>query len=389
QAIISGQRVASRMEETGDILYASKRYALAWARYIRGEGDAEVRQLISTVDTSAGKIVTPTTLVNRIEDKLKTGGRIVRLCRIENIKGMTEHPVVQSSTNLTWHNETGPVKGEKAINLTSVQIDPQFVAETLAFTKKFEADSIEAFWEWLMAELPDALLRKIDNEILFGAATGTSGIRGILTNTNTLFVQIVSGVILDFNIANLAISALDDGTEDNTTIVMNRRTFFTNIRGLKGADGHPIWTASASEEKPQFYLGGFPVAFNSALPAYDDADIGDAFMVVGDFKAMLLNFPQGMAPNLVRDEITRKKENIVEYLSEIYVGGNITRPGSFAVIQKGDAAVGAVGDIGGFSAGIEFGELQAELAEAKKKIEAFEKEATKAAKAAKVPKADE
>jgi len=370
---INAQRIAERLEATSEALYASKRYELAWAGYIKTGNDAEVRQLISTVDTSAGEIVTPTTLVDRIESKLRTGGRLVRLCRLEQIKGLTEHPVAVSASDPDWHEEAGSTqKVEKQITLTSVQIDPQFVAETLATTKKFEADSIEAFWGWLMAELPDALLRKIDREILHGAAAGTNGIRGILTNTNTLFVVEVTGVLLDFNIANLAVGMLDDGTEDNTTIVMNRLTFFNNIRGLKGADGHPIWTSSGNEERPQFYLGGFPVTFNSSLKAYDDADEGDVFMVAGDFNAMLLNFPQGMSPTLVRDALTRKKDNIVEYLSEIYVGGNITRPGSFAVIKKGD--------VSGLSIDLsaEIADLQEMLAEAETAAKNAQAEADKA-----------
>jgi len=379
---ISTQRVVERYEAASGHLYSSKRYELAWANYIRSGNEAEVRQLISTVDSGTGKIVVPTTLVNRIESRLRTGGRLVRLCRVENIKGLTEHPVSVSTTDPNWHDETGTQKGEKTITIASIEIDPQFVAETLATTKKFEADSIEAFWGWLFTELPDALLRKIDREILYGLATGVNGIRGILTNANSLFVVHVTGVLMDFNIANIGVSALDDGTEDNTTVVMNRRTFFDNIRGLRGDDGHPIWTSSSNEEKPKFFLGGFPVVFNSSLPAYDDADEGDVFMVVGDFNAMLLNFPEGMSPKLIRDELTRKKENVVEYLSEIYVGGNITRPGCFAVLEKGEIIVGD-----GLSSEIEV--LKSQLEDAQAEIYAFKEAAVKAEKESKKLKADE
>jgi HK97 family phage major capsid protein len=118
--------------------------------------------------------------------------------------------------------------------------------------------------------------------------------------------------------------------------VVNRKTFFNNIMGLKGSDGHPIWkqVMSSNENKPVFVLNGYPVVFSNALPAFDDAAAGETYMVVGNFKAMKLNFPEGMNTRITRDEITEMHLNTVRYLSEIYVAGNIVKPGCFVKVTK-------------------------------------------------------
>jgi HK97 family phage major capsid protein len=381
---VNSLKIASRVSMTSDDVYSSRSYALAWTKYVRTGDDAEVRQLISTVDSSAGEIVTPKILVNRIEEVMRTGGRILNLCRLEQFEGMTEHPVSVESSDPDWHKETGGApKGDKSLKMVSVKIDPEFIADVLPITKKFEALSLSAFWEWLKAELPDALKRRIDTAILLGVQDGTEGIRGIITNVDPIFVKQVDGGIIDFNVVNEAVGELADGVVDNITVVMNRKTFFKNIRGLKGADGHPIWTSSADEEKAKFFLSGFPVTFSSKLPAFDVATDNAPYMIVGDFKAMLLNFPKGMTPRVTRDELTRKKDNIVEYLPEILVGGNITRPGSFVVVRKSGTV-----PIGGASGSIDIGTLQAEIDFMKTELEAAKAEVAKAYAEAEAAKAE-
>ena len=315
----------------------TRSYELAWANYIRTGNDAEVRALVSTQNPESAGVLVPTTLVNRIEDTLRTGGRILALCSITSVKGITEHPIAKSRTNPAWHDETGTDKKvRKAITLTSVSMEPQFIAEILETTRKFENDSISAFWDWLISELPDALRRVVDREILTGAQSGKNGIRGILTNTETMFVETLATHTLYFNSANEAVSLLDDGATSNVTAVMNKKTFLQNVMGLTGTDGHPIWqqVMTTNLNRPAFFFGGYPVVFTDDLPAYDAATAGQTYMLFGDFTAMKLNFPNGMAPSLIRDELTRKDENIIEYLSEIYVGGNVVRPGSFVKVTK-------------------------------------------------------
>lgn len=330
------ERAKLQKEEDMDI-YETRAYELAWANYIKTGNDAEVRGLVNTQTAGSAGLLVPRNLVNAIGDKVRTAGRILALCDIINFQGITEYPVAGTRSDPEIHDETGTaVKKEKDISILSVSMEPQFIAEILRTTRKFEADSISAFWDWIMAELPDALRRVIDKKIFSGGQAGKDGIHGILTNTNSDFVATLSTHILDFNTANQAVALLDDGVEDNVTMVMNRKTFFNDVMGLAGTDGHPIWkqVSDVSSGKPKFVMGGYPVEFTKELPEYAAATSGQPYIVAGDFKAMKLNFPEGFAPNIIRDEITEMDKNIIRYLSEIYVAGNITRLGHFVKVTK-------------------------------------------------------
>jgi HK97 family phage major capsid protein len=302
---------------------------------------SDARALVSTPDN---QMLTPKTLADKIEDLMMTGGRIINLCSLINIKGLTEYPVVTSKSDPEQHKETGAsnadpaAKKEKTIGVASVTLEPQFIAETLRTTRKFEADSLDAFWTWLMAELPDALRRVIDTKILSGAQAATDGLHGILTNTNTggaPFVATLADHELNFNTANQALALLDDGIDDDITFVMNRRTFYNNVMGLKDLSDRPIYTISTDNEtKGRAMIGGYPVVFSSALKDYDTAAAGDPYIVAGNFKAYTLNFPLGYNVNIVRDAVTNMEKNIVRYLSEIYVAGNVTKVGAFVKVTK-------------------------------------------------------
>lgn len=339
-ANVTGQKVTERNKKMETSIYETRSYELAWAKYIRDNDDAEVRSLISTEqDTSAGVLV-PTVLMNAIADKIMTGGRLVYLCDVAQIPGVTEWPVVQSKTSPAWHAEVDsegkPTKKvRKAISMGTVSIEPEFVAEILETTKKFEALTIEAFWSWILAELPDAIMRVLDAAIISAPTAGTYGIRGIITNTDAKFVATLANHTLNFNTANSAVAMLDEPGRLDITAVMHKDTFFNNIMGLKDLSNRPIFRIMENNtERPAYFFGSYPVVFTEELPSYDTASAGETYLIMGDFKAMKLNFPQGMGVQITRDALTRKDENIVEYLSEVLVGGNIVHLGSFVMVTK-------------------------------------------------------
>ena len=334
---LTSKSIAQRVNLSMADALESRSYELAWTKAIMTGDESEARALITS---EGNQMLVPKTLANRIEDALMTGGRIINLCNITDIKGIVEYPLVESKSDPETHQETtGGVndkeKVEKEITITSVTMKPKFIAETLRTTKEFEADGIDSFWTWLNMELPDALRRVIDRKIMLGSQGDEEGIHGILTNTNDRFVGTVPSADLSFDTVFLAIAMLEDGRDENINVVMNRQTFYKNVMGLRDTSGRPIYRVGGeNSEKPRITVGGIPVIFSSALPSYDTARPGDTYMAVGDFSAFTLNFPLGMNPRLIRDELTQKKKNVVEYLSEIYAAGNITRLGSFAKVTK-------------------------------------------------------
>lgn len=330
---LSSERITERMERVGvKDGTESRQYELAWAKAILTGHQSEARSL---VDTSSNQMLIPKRLYDAIEDVMKTGGKIVGLCSHVEVKGQTEWPIAKSYTDPELHDETGEQpKVEKEITLTSVNMEPQFIAEFLRTTRKFEADSIEAFWTWLVEELPDALYRVIDKKILTGGQGSKDGVHGIITNTNTDFVETLPKHALTFNTPNNAIACLDEGV-DNITFAMHRRTFYDSYMSMHDTTGRPIYqTMAMNGGKVRESFGGYPVVFTSELPPYEDALSGEPYIVAGNFRAYKLNFPLGKNIKLLRDEFTEMRNNIIRYLSEIYVAGNITKLRSFVKVTR-------------------------------------------------------
>jgi hypothetical protein len=101
--------------------------------------------------------------------------------------------------------------------------------------------------------------------------------------------------------------------------------------------------ASWSKFKAQQYANGysvdpfegFEVHFNNSLPAYDTATAGQVYAIVGDFgEGTIANFPNGEEIQYTFDELSRKKEDLVEVLGKVYVGLGVVADKSFALIAK-------------------------------------------------------
>lgn len=80
---------------------------------------------------------------------------------------------------------------------------------------------------------------------------------------------------------------------------------------------------------------GLEVKFNNSLPAYQTATAGDVYMIVGDFgQGALANFPEGDVVRFTFDELSRKKEDLVEVLGKEYVGLGVVACKAFALVAK-------------------------------------------------------
>jgi HK97 family phage major capsid protein len=331
-ANLTSERIAARNAYRDADPTGSHEYELAWCRAIVTGDQSGARAL---VNTSGLGVLTPKRIVDAIGDILKSGGKIASWCNRTNIKGQSIWPVADSYTDPALHNETGTdAKVEKEITMSSVTMEPQFIAEILRTTRKFEADSIEAFWTWIRMELPDALYRVIDRNILLGGQGDKDGIHGILTNTTPRFVATLSAPTMGFSTPHFAIAELGEGVNE-VVFVMNRKTFYNTYLNLVDASGRPIYQVlTQNDGKVLELFGGHRVVFTSALPSYDDAVAGQAYIVAGDFKGFVLNFPLGQNVRLLRDEFTEMSKNVIRYLSEIYVAGNIVRPECFVKVMK-------------------------------------------------------
>ncbi len=80
---------------------------------------------------------------------------------------------------------------------------------------------------------------------------------------------------------------------------------------------------------------GLPVVFNNTITSYDAATTGVAYMIVGDLEeGALMNFPAGDGIDFKFDELSLKKQDLIEVLGRQYVAMGVVAPNAFVKVTK-------------------------------------------------------
>jgi HK97 family phage major capsid protein len=233
-----------------------------------------------------------------------------------NIKGNLKVNFEISGGTATIHTEGGDPVPEEELVEGIVEIIPQYVKKWKSFSDEVMSLRGEAFLRYIYDELAYRIIKKMADQLvsiiaaLPQTATSTSPSAGLVTAAPAI------GVVAE------ALGELSDEAA-NPVVVMNKKTWSL----FKAAQYDGNYAVDPFE--------GFEVHFNNSLPAYASAEEGDVYMIVGDFgEGALANFPNGEDIEYKFDELTRKKEDLVEVLGKVYVGLGVVADKAFALVAK-------------------------------------------------------
>lgn len=292
----------------------SQKYIDAYAEYIKTGNDEEVRALL-TENVSEGTIAVP----DLVYDAVKTAwdkNEIMSLVTKTELAGNLKVNFEISGTDAVVHTEgSGPVAEEELVE-GIVTIIPAFVKKWIAISDEVMAMRGKAFLDYIYAELTHKIVKKLADQLvalivaLPQVATATSPAAAKITTAPAM------GTIAEA-IANLSDEA------DNPVIIMNKLTFaaFKAVQYLNNYAVDPF--------------EGLQVKFNNTLPAYAAATAGQVYMIVGDLRqGAIANFPEGEGIRFTFDELSRKKEDLVEVLGKEYVGLGVVATKAFTLVAK-------------------------------------------------------
>lgn len=113
----------------------------------------------------------------------------------------------------------------------------------------------------------------------------------------------------------------------NPVYVFNRRTL-AFLRTLKGTDGHPLWQPGMNGVVTNT-INGFPYLIANDMPDIASNSVSVAF---GDFaRGYTIVDRTGMA--VIRDELTQKRNAIVEFTLQRWNTGQVTLPEAIKVLK--------------------------------------------------------
>lgn len=293
----------------------SKEYIDAFAEYIKSGRDAECRALL-TENVSGGTVPVPEFVYEIVKTAWEREG-IMNLVRKSYLKGNLKVGFEISGDGAVIHTEGGNAISPENLVLGVVNLVPQSIKKVLQISDEVYGLRGEAFLRYVYDELAYRIAKKAADQIVaLIEAAGTA------STTTAVGVPALTAATIGQGTIASAMAMLSDEAA-NPVVMMNKAT----------------WGAFKSVQ----YAGNFnadifedlPVVFNNTIKAFSAASTGDTYAIVGDLgHGALANYPEGDGIEFKFDDLTLKKQDLIEVMGRQYVALGIVAPDSFVKIKK-------------------------------------------------------
>ena len=310
ETIPTEERKVPSMEEIRN----SKEYIEAYANYVKTEKDEECRALLT--ENVSGTVPVPEFVYDIVKTAWERDGITSRI-RKSYLKGNLKVGFEISGDDAIVHTEGAGAIDEENLVLGVVNLIPQSIKKVVQISDEVLDMRGEEFLRYIYDELTYKIAKKAaDTMIAKIIACGT------VSTTTCPSVPAIVSASASVGLVASAIAQLSDEAA-NPVVIMNKLTY----AAFKTAQYANSYAVDPFE--------GLPVVFNNSLKAIAVASTGDTWAIVGDLDhGALANFPNGDEITFKFDEMTLKKQDLVEVLGREYVALGVVAPNAFCKITK-------------------------------------------------------
>ena len=293
----------------------TKEYIDAFAEYIKSGKDEECRALL-TENVNGGTVPVPEMVYNIVKTAWDREG-IMALVRKTAMKGNLKVGFEISADGAVVHTEGGDAITPENLVLGTVNIVPQSIKKVLQISDEVYDLRGEDFLNYVYDELAYRIAKKCADLIIAAIeACGTAS-----TATAVAVPVLTASTIGQATIAS-AMALLSDEAS-NPVVMMNKATW----GAFKSAQYDGNFNADIFEN--------LPVVFNNTIKAFSVATTGDTYAIVGDLgHGALANYPNGQGIDFKFDDLSLKKQDLIEVMGREYVGLGIVAPNAFVKVKK-------------------------------------------------------
>lgn len=300
---VVGTVVESTTNQISDDLLNSVEYRQAFMNHVvRGAAiPAEFTNSDSNTKTGDVGALIPTTVLEKIIEKLEATGMILPLVTRTAYKGGVSIPTSSVKPVATWVAQGAG--SDKQKRDTSGTITFAYHKLRCAISVSFETDlmALSVFETTLINNITEAMTKALEQAIISGSGSGQP--KGILTETVNEGQEIKASTLSYDTLVN-AEAALPLEYEDGAVHCMTKKTFMAYI-GIKDSNGQPIARVNYGiGGKPERTLLGRPVILCNYLKSFDTAETGDVFHFLFNFKDYVLNTNYNMGLKKYEDNDT-------------------------------------------------------------------------------------
>lgn len=292
----------------------TKEYIDAYANYVKTENDAECRALLT--ENVSGTVPVPEFVYDIVKTAWEREGITARV-RKSYLKGNLKVGFEISGDAAVIHTEGGDAISPENLVLGVVDMVPASIKKVVQISDEVYDLRGEQFLRYIYDELTYRIAKKAADELIAKIeACGT------VSTTTCPSVPKVTEASIGLGSIAKALAQLSDEAA-NPVIMMNKLTWGT----FKAAQAAGSYGYDPFE--------GLPVVFNNTIKAYSAASTGDTYAIVGDLdQGALMNFPDGEGISFKFDDMTLKKQDLIEVLGRQYVAIGVVAPDAFVKLAK-------------------------------------------------------
>ena len=306
----------------------SKEYINAFASHVK-EGlvkdytmSAEERKLL-TENATNGVVAVP----DMVDEIIKTAWEreeIMALVRNISVKGNFSVQFEVSADGAVEHTEGGDAVNEENLILGISTLIPKSIKKWISVSDEVLDMKGEEFLNYIYDELTYRIAKKCADILVDKIAklpqTLQANADGVYDTPSAAKIEAEPKV----GTVATAYANLSDEASD-ITIIMNKLTH-ANFKSAAYANGYAV--------DP---FEGFRVRYNNSLPAYDTAEPGAVYMIVGDLNhGALVNFPNGEGIELKYDDKTLMTSDLVRILGRRFAGIGVVADKAFTLVAKAE-----------------------------------------------------
>lgn len=251
----------------------------------------------TTTDAAA---VLPTTTLNEVIKKARTMGGLMAHVRSFNIPTKIAIPIGTPSTKASWHTEGDEVETEKA-SVAKVSFDGYELIKIFSISAAAKKMSISAFEAYITDELTNCVMEAIADALVNGTGVGQgTGLDAGITWDSTNTVE--AATELKYTDLTKALALIKRGYAAGAKVAMNNATLYNHVYNVLDGNGRPIFVADTNKSDVGYVLGKEVVI---------DDNIADDTIIIGNFKYMAYNMPQGLLIEASRESSFKK--GLVDY----------------------------------------------------------------------------
>jgi HK97 family phage major capsid protein len=279
----------------------------------------------STMTADIGSVI-PTTVMQRIIEKLDASGMILpRVTRI-NIKGGVDVPTSTVKPVAEWVDE-GAGSGRRKKTTGKISFNYYKLRCAVAVTLETDTVSLEIFEAKLIDNVVEAMVIAEETAIISGDGVGKP--TGIITETpNSGQAITATGGIEDLDKME---AALPIEYEAGAEYCMTKKAF-EHYANLRDTNGQPVGRVNYGglSDRPERVIKGRSVVLCNYLPSYDSASAGKVIAFLFNFKDYILNTNLQMGLKRYEDNET---DDIVTKAVTL-VDGKVVDKGSLVTLLK-------------------------------------------------------